>query len=156
MNYQLIHGHEVITTMRFKSAFGSLATVENTDGCWTFNRIGFAQTKATIRLCGSETQIATFRNNTWKGGGILYLPSGRHIPATTNFWQTRLGFQERSGATLIQLKYDSVWCTSATVGIRTAALNAPETSWMVGLGWYLMVMLQVDEGAALGIVGATS
>jgi hypothetical protein len=156
MNYQLVHGDEVITKMRFESSFGSLATVVNTDGCWTFKRMGFVHPTATIRPCGSETEIATFRSNTWKGGGTLELPSGRHIHAATNFWQTRLEFQETSGEILIQLKYDNVWCTSATVGIHAAALSAPETTWMVALGWYLMVMSQVDAGSSLAVAGASS
>jgi hypothetical protein len=143
MNYQLIRGNEVITTMRFKSIFGSLATVENPDGCWTFKRMGFLQTRATIRPCDSETEIATFRNNTWKGGGTLEFPNRRR-KATANFWQTHLDFEETAGGSVIRFKYDSVWCASATVGIQTTALSAPETSWMVALGWYLMVMMQVD------------
>jgi hypothetical protein len=142
MNYQLVRGNEVITTMRFKSVFGSLAIVENSDGCWTFKRMGFLQTRAAIRPCGSETEIATFRNNTWKGGGALEFPNGRHIQATTNLWHTHVDFQETNGERLIRLKHDSLWCTSATVGVQTTALSAPETSWMVALGWYLMVMMQ--------------
>ena len=147
MHYQLVHGDKVITTMRFKSAFDSLARVENADGCWTFKRMGF--TRTTIRPCGSETESATFRNN-WKGGGTLELPNGRHIPAAMNFWQTQLEFKETSGDTLIRLKYGRIWCTTATVGIQGAALNEPETSWLVALAWYLMVMSQVDAGTSMG------
>jgi len=155
MSYQLVHGDEVIARMHFKSAFGSLATVESPDGFWTFKRIGFTQTKATIRLCGSDTEIATFRSN-WKGGGTLELQSGRRIPATMNFWQTRLEFKEASGESLIHLKYDSLWCSSATVGIQTGAVSVPETPWIVALGWYLMVMSQVDAGTSVGWAGASS
>lgn len=67
-----------------------------------------------------------------------------------NFWQTQLEFKETSGDTLI-LKYDSIWYTKATIGIQGAALDAPETSWMVALGWYLMVMSQVDAGTSAGV-----
>jgi len=149
MNYELLRGDEVISTLRFKSLFGALATAENEDGCWTFKRIGFFQTRATIRACGSETEVASFRSNTWKGGGTLELQSGRHILATTNLWMTRLEFEEASGERFMRFKYDNVWGSAATVGIPASAFSAPETSWMAAFGWYLMVMMQMDASAAV-------
>jgi hypothetical protein len=41
MHYQLVHGDKVITTMRFKSAFDSLARVENADGLLDIQTDGF-------------------------------------------------------------------------------------------------------------------
>jgi hypothetical protein len=153
MNYQLGRGDSTVASLRFKSLWGSLATAENEDGCWTFKRVGFWQTRATIRACGSESEIATFKNNTWTGGGTLEFPDGRRIRATTNAWQTKLEFQTETGESLIRFKYDTVWCNSATVGILPPALTMPETSWIVAFGWYLMVMMQMDMSA--GVVGST-
>lgn len=157
MNYQLVRGTDVITTLRFKSCWGSLATVENADGCWTFKRSGFWQNRVTVRPCGSETNIATFRCNSWKGGGTLDLPGGQQLLVKANGWQTQLEFQKASGESLFRLKYDSLWCTSATLDVRPAALSAPETSWITALGWYLMVMMQVDAGSygAIAVPGIT-
>jgi hypothetical protein len=153
MNYQLVRGNQVITTLRFKGFSGSLATVENADGSWTFKRTGFWQAREIILASGSEREIATFRHNTWKGGGTLEFQGGRQILATTNLWTTKLEFQEASGEILMRFKYDSVWCTAATLGIQASALSAPETSWMVAFGWYLMVMMQMDaSGAAVAAV----
>jgi len=86
MQYELRTGDELIATLRFRSSFGSFATAESEDGCWTFKRVGFWRTRATIRGCESETNIAMFKNNTWSGGGALELPDGRKVLATTNFW----------------------------------------------------------------------
>ncbi|HEY0722558.1 MAG TPA: hypothetical protein VGD41_00915, partial [Pyrinomonadaceae bacterium] len=44
MQYELRAGDELAATLRFRSSFGSLATGESADGCWTFKRIGFWQT----------------------------------------------------------------------------------------------------------------
>jgi hypothetical protein len=154
MNYQMEHGEAVVTSLRFKSVWGTLATAENADGCWTFKRIGFWQTKVTIRACGSEAEVATFQNNTWTGGGTLEFPDGRRFRATTNGWQTKLEFQNEAGESLVRFKYDKVWCTSATVSILPPALNMPETSWIVAFGWYLMVMMQND--AAVGAAGGAA
>ena len=90
MEYELRADDEVIATLRFRSSFGTFATAESADGCWTFKRIGFWKTKATIRACGSETEIAFFKNNTWSGGGTLELSDGRKFQATTNLWQDNL------------------------------------------------------------------
>ena len=68
-NYELRAGDDVAATLDFKSSFGSFATGRSGDGCWTFKRVGFWQTRATIRECERGTEIGSFKNNTWKGGG---------------------------------------------------------------------------------------
>src|SRR5690349_4389880 len=65
MSYELHTGEETAGTLQFRSSLGSFATAESADGCWTFKRVGFWQTRVTIRECGAETEIATFKNNTW-------------------------------------------------------------------------------------------
>ena len=93
MEYELrTEGGEPAATLRFRSSFGSFATAEGADICWTFKRIGFFQTQVTIRACGSDDDIAHFKNNTWTSGGTLDLADGRTFQATTNFWQTKFGF----------------------------------------------------------------
>lgn len=147
MDYELRSGDEVIATLRFRSSFGSFATGENADGCWTFKRVGFLQTRATIRVCGSDEEIATFKNNTWTGGGTLELRDGRKFPATTNFWQTRLELQDASGQSLIQLKNAAIVRARSTVEIQPNALTVPETPWMTIFGWYLVVLMRRDSSA---------
>ena len=72
MEYDLHTGDgELAATLRFRSSFGSFATADSADGCWTFKRVGFFQTRVTIRQCGEETDSATFKNNTWSGAGTL-------------------------------------------------------------------------------------
>ena len=152
MNYELVRGNDVIATLRFKSSWGSLATLENADGCWTLKRSVGWQTRVTVRTCGSEADIATFKCNSWKGGGTLELPGGRRILATTNMWQTQLEFHEESGECLVRLKYDSFWCTSAALDVSPAGQTAPETSWITALGWYVMVMMQMDAVSCAAVV----
>ena len=86
-----------MATLRFRSIWGSLATAESADGCWTFKRVGFLQTRATIRTCESEDEIAVFKNNSWTGGGTLELSSNVEIlPAGAAFagapWLVMLGW----------------------------------------------------------------
>lgn len=156
MEYELRAGDELIATLRFRSSFGSFATAESADGCWTFKRIGFWQTRATIRGCGSDTDVGVFKNNTWSGGGTLELPDGRKIPATTNLWQTNFEFKTEQGETLIRYKTAGLVHRSAKVEIRADAARMQELPWVVMLGWYLAVMMYMDTTSAAGTVAVIS
>ena len=153
MDYELHAGDELAATVRFRSLFGSLATGESGDGCWTFKRAGFFQTRVTIRVCGEETDIAVFRNNTWSGGGELELPGGRKVLVTTNLWQTNLEFTTESGEALLGFKSAGLIHLSAQVEIQQEAIGLAELPWMVMFGWYLIVMMQMDSAASAAIIG---
>ncbi|HOT91099.1 MAG TPA: hypothetical protein PLJ78_04635 [Anaerolineae bacterium] len=157
MEYELRAGDELVATLRFRSSFGTLATAESADGCWTFKRVGFFQTRVTVRVCGSETDLAVFKNNTWKGGGTLILADGREYLVTTNFWQTDYGFKTAEGEPLVNFKTRMGLLHQATeVEILPAGENLPELPWMVLLGWYLAVMMYNDSTAAVMAAVAVS
>ena len=149
MEYELCTGDgELTATLHFRSSFGSFATAESADGCWTFKRIGFFQTKVTIRACGSGEDIAIFKNNTWSGGGTLKLADGRTFQAATNFWQTKFGFETESGEKLIEFQKSGLLHLSVTVETQPSALSTAELPLMVTLGCYLVVMMDMDAAIA--------
>ncbi len=146
--YELGAPDGLIATLRFRSSFGSLANVESADGCWTFKRVGFFQTRISVRVCGSETEIATFRNNTWSGGGALELPDGGSLKATTNFWQTRLEFRAENDESLIRFEPGGILHMYSSVEIAPQAKEVLEKfPWLVSLGWYLIILLRSDSAA---------
>jgi len=146
--YELTSGETLVATLSFRSVWGTLATAQSADGCWTFKRVGFWQTRATIRPCDGEEDIATFKNNTWSGGGTLLFPDGRQYLANTNFWQTQYEFKTEAGESLIHYRNRGLFGSSAEVTILPDAQGVPELPWMVMLGWYLVIMLQNDSSAA--------
>jgi hypothetical protein len=150
MQYELRADDELAATLRFRSSFGSFATGESEDGCWTFKRIGFWQTRVTVRDCNADVDLATFKNNTWSSGGTLELSAGRKLLATTNFWQTNLEFQDELGGTLIGFKRGGLIHLSAMVSVEPNAVSLPELPWVVMLGWYLTVMMQMDSAVVVG------
>lgn len=156
MEYELHAGDEIIATLRFRSSFGSFATAEGADGCWTFKRVGFWQVRATIRSCGSDTEIATFKNNTWSGGGTLELSDGRKFLATTNGWQTTFELKTEAGETLVRFKRAGLVHLSAKVEIQPGAAGVPELPWVMMFGWYLAVMLYMDSATTAGSFSAIS
>lgn len=153
MHYELHAGDELAATLRFRSLFGTLATGESADGCWTFKRAGFFQTRVTIRVCGEETDIAVFKNNAWSGGGALELPDGRKMLATTNLWQSNLEFKTESEEALLRFKSAGLIHLSALVEIQQEAIGLAELPWMVILGWYLIVMMNMDAAASAAVMG---
>jgi len=150
MEYELRDGDMIAATLRFRSSFGSFATAESADGTWTFKRVGFWQTKATVRASGAEADLAVFKNNTWSGGGTLELPDGRNYPANTNFWATQYEFKTETGEALVSYrKISGMLHMSSETEIHPFAKNVAEMPWMVMLGWYLTVMMYMDSTAAV-------
>lgn len=149
--YELHAGDELVATLVFRSSFGSFATAKTADGCWTFKRTGFISTNVTIRECNDKNaDVATFRNNTWSGGGTLELPDGRTYRANTNFWKTRYSFSTPSNETLIEFKTKGFIHDSAEVEISPQAASIKELPFMVCLGGYLAIMMRKDSSSAAG------
>jgi hypothetical protein len=151
--YELHAGNELVATLRFRSLFGSFATAESGDGCWTFKRVGFWQTSVTIRSHGSDQDIAVFKNNTWTNGGTLELPNGCHYPANTHFWMTTYEFTTEAGQSLVQYRrIGGILSASSLVTIQPSAAALGELPWLVMLGWYLRVMLDMDAAMVAIVV----
>jgi len=149
MEYELQDSGEVVATLRFRSSLGSFATAECADGCWTFKRIGFWHTRATVRVCGADYDVAVFRNKTWENGGTLELANGRRYPASTNFWKTEYEFTTEADESLVRYRsIGGVVHLSSMVEIQPAAASLKELPWLVILGWYLTVMMHMDAAAA--------
>jgi hypothetical protein len=142
---------DLIATLKFRSLFGTLATAESGDGCFTFKRVGFWQSRAAIRACDSETDLAIFTNSTWSSGGTLEFPDGRKYKATTNFWMTRMEFKSESEEPLVGFHYGGFFHRKAVVEITPAGQRDPNLHLLVSFGWYLAIMLSHDA-AATGVV----
>lgn len=154
MEYELYAGDQaagqIAATLQFRSSFGSFATATSADGSWTFKRVGFWQTKVTIRANGADADLAVFKNNTWRGGGTLEFPDGRKYLANTNFWATRYEFTTETGEVLIVYKnIGGILHMSSGAEIHTSTKDIAEMPWMVLLGWYLTVMMYMDSAAAV-------
>jgi hypothetical protein len=148
-DYELRAGTDLVATLKLRSGFGTLATAESGDGCWTFKRVGFWDPRASVRACGAEEDLATFRNNTWSSGGTLVLADGREFRATTNFWNTHFEFLDGESEPIVRLRYGSgILHTSAHVQIAKSAAWLSEIPIIVLFNWYLAVMLQMDADAA--------
>jgi len=148
--YELRAGDEVAATLKFRSSFGTHATAQSADGTWTMKRVGFFQTHVTVRESGAETDLAVFRNNTWRSGGTLEFPDGRHYRASTNLWQTKYHIQSAEDRVLLEYHTRGMLRLTGGVTVSREAATLKELPWLVALGWYLVVMLHGDSAASAG------
>jgi len=147
-NYELRSRSELVGSLEFRSAFGTFATAKCGDGCWTFKRVGFWKRLISIRACNSEADIATFRDNTWSQGGTLEFPDGRAFKVTSNFWKSRLEFQNSADEVLLHFDSSGVFKLKATVHVGKGSEHHPALPLMVLFGWYYLVMMQHESAAA--------
>jgi len=145
-------GDEVVATLAFRSAFGSFATATSGDGAWTFKRVGFWRTRATVRAAGGAEDLAVFEHNTWSGGGTLTLAGGREIRVTTNVWQSRIEFLAGDDEVLFRYLTEGFVRQESTLEVGPPLARMPEMPWLLLFGWYLVVMMHQDSAATAAIV----
>jgi len=149
--FELKSDEELLATLKFSNTFGSLATGESADGRWTFKRVGFINTHVSVRSEGSEEDIAVYRNNTWSQGGTLEMPDGRRFKANSNFWHSQFEFTGESDEPLIRYTNIGGFKLHAQMELLRPAIELKELSWIVILGWYLTVMMNLDAGVVAAI-----
>ena len=152
LRYELHHDGAPVAALGFRSATGSFATAESGDGCWTFERTGFLQTRAVARPCGDNDPVGTFHHNVWTSGGILLLPDGRRYRADANLWSTGLAIATDAGGPLVRDRVQQdVMQLSAVMEIEARARDIEGIPWIAMLGWY--VAAQLNRDSALRGVG---
>ena len=147
-DYELHAGNDLVATLRIHPTYGlkSFAgTGESAGGCWTFSS-AWGGGDVTIRACGTDYEVARFMyaEQNLSLGGMVELPGGRKIllVTTTNLMSRPAirEFQNESGETLVRFTSTPGWARrAATVLIQPIAASMPELSWMLMLGWYVMM-----------------
>jgi hypothetical protein len=151
-SYELAAGDDVVATLSFRSTFGSFATAETADGSWTFKRVGFWRTRATVRESGAPNDLAVFEHDTWSGGGTLSIAGGPRVQVTTNFWQSRIEFQFEDGTVLFRYEPEGIIRHGAALTIEPAGARMRELPWLLAFGWYLVVMIQHDMATTAVVI----
>jgi hypothetical protein len=146
LRYELHHGGEHVASLGFRNAAGSTATGESEDGCWTFKRTGFWQTRVTVRQSGSNDDVGVVDLGVWTSGGALALPDDRRYALAANLWTTHFTISTESEEPLVQyrLEVDALQLSSV-MEIQPRARAIEEIPWMVMLGWYIVSQLHRDS-----------
>ena len=128
-DFELKDGDEVVATLRFRSLFGTLATADTADGNWDLQASGLLVDSRDGLHRRTESEIATFRNNTWSAGGTLELADGRKFPANTNFWMSTYEFKDEAGGSIVRYhKIGGPLHLSSKVQVQPAAARLPGAS----------------------------
>ncbi|MBA4407191.1 hypothetical protein C0389_07955 [bacterium] len=142
-------------TLHFPKSVGSLAEAETLDGKWTFKRVGFFTTRITVRKSGDENDLAVFKPNLMASSGVLEFSDGKKFQwSAANFWETKFEFKDADGGEIVTFrsgmedhKLKDWFKTQARVEIPEHKYNLPELPIMILLGWYLIIVLQLDSAA---------
>jgi len=151
-SYELVSGDEPVAALSFRSPFGSFATAQTADGSWTFKRVGFWRTRATVRAEGAPEDLAVFEHNTWSRGGTLTIAGGKAIQVATNVWQSRIEFLLEDGSVLFRYRTEGIVRHGAEVTIEPAGARMKELPWLLAFGWYLVVMMQHDAATTAAVI----
>jgi hypothetical protein len=145
--YELRAGEEVVGRLRFQRS--SLATGDSAYQSWTFKREGFWHPRITIRVPGSDDNVATFQPG-WAGGGTLELAPGNQLRfAAANFWHSQWDWLDPQNQPLVHFKsHQGLLKVEGQVSIETAAIKSPDLPLLVVLGWYLLVLFARDAAAS--------
>jgi hypothetical protein len=143
--HELRAGDDVLATLRFQR--GSLADAEAEGHHWTFKRQGFWQPRVTVRIPGSDADVAVFRPR-WAGGGMLDFADGASVRlSSANFWQSEWVWQEKDQPLMLFKGRHGIVKAKGAVEIQSGAASRPDTPLLVLLGWYL-ILLHADDTAA--------
>jgi hypothetical protein len=147
--FELRAANDLVATLQFARA--SLATAETAEQKWTFKREGFWHPQITVRMPGSDINVAVFKP-AWTGGGALDLAQGKQLRfGAANFWHTQWSWTDPVGQPLVNFKSRAgLLKTEGQVDIQPGAAAVPELPLLAVLGWYLLILFGRDAAAAGG------
>jgi hypothetical protein len=126
--YELRAGAEVVATVRCAQWWGAPAVVEAGDSCWTFRRVGFWHPRVTVRVVGSETDLATFHARGMGRGMLDLSPTRRFQRVATIFSPSssiQWTWQQSDGTPLVLIRPYGLMKIRGKVEITPAAAALP-------------------------------
>lgn len=151
--FELKDGEDVVAELEWKKMFGTLAEGKSEDGSWTFKREGFLSPRVTVRVAGSEDNLATFKPN-WKGEGDLEFADGRKFRwAQIDFWGNQWAFISENREPVVRFKpmggFKSLFKYQSNVEIAEASVKLTELPLLALLGWYIMILMVDDSTSTI-------
>jgi hypothetical protein len=143
--HELRAGEEVVATLRFQR--GTLADAEADGQHWTLKRQGFWHPRVSVRVAGSDSDIAMFHPH-WTGGGTVELAGSNPLRlASANFWQSEWVWLDEDQPLVRSKGRHGLVKANGAVDIPAEAARRPDLALLVLLGWYL-ILLHADDAAA--------
>jgi hypothetical protein len=157
--YELYAGGNLVATLHWQR--GSLAEARAAGCHWTFKRVGFWRPRVTVRLAGSDANLATFTAH-WTGTGTLEC-EGEHrfVWSAENVWHTVWAWQNTDESPLMRIDgrpktEQGGRASKGLVELTPAAGTLIELPLLVLLGWYLVIMHMRETAVSTGAAAATT
>jgi hypothetical protein len=148
-------------SLRFASAFGSLADAQWGESRWTFKRVGFLNPRITVREAGQDSNLAVFTPKFWGDGWCEFAGGGRFHWKAANFWGTSYGFLDDQERPLFKVSpgiegetLRGFFKSQATVVLAPHPQRLAELPVLVLLGWYLMILHREDAATTAATTAA--
>lgn len=153
--YELRSAEALLETLSFRSSCGTLATAEALDEKWTFKRVGFLNPRVTVRVAGSEEDMAVYQPKFW-GDGLLSIDNGQlFMWKPTNFWATDWAFIDQVNNLVMgfkggidQEKLKDIFKIQTTLEFDRTMIYREHTPMLASLGMYLIILHHQDASAA--------
>lgn len=148
-SYQLQGGDELVATLDWAAARGSLAAGEAADGSWTFKRAGFLRPHVTVRVEGSQADLAILHLSRGRESRLDFADGRRFAWGPARGRRGQMAFSDLAGERVVAfLPRAKSFKYSAEVEIGPGKKELAELSLLALIGWYRLV-LQIEEDASL-------
>jgi hypothetical protein len=154
-SFQLAAGDDLVATLDWATAMGSLASGEAADGSWTFKRVGFFRPAITVRDPGGQRDLAVMRKIKGEGLVLEFAGGPRFIWDRTRDRRREMAFFDGSSRRVISfLPRTKRFKSFAEVTLSAGARELREISVLALIGWYRMVLEQEDEEAMVIVLAS--
>lgn len=151
--YALMQGAETVGALRWQKCWGSLASGETRTGSWSLKRIGFFNTKVSVRAAGSEQEVAAFDPNLF-GGGRIEFGDGRCWRLRTNgLFKPSNELVDSSGHMEVTLKPTR---KGAEVVFADTSLDEKTAGLLTILIWYVALLADDDATTTVMLAASTN
>jgi hypothetical protein len=134
--YEIRSRDRCIATLRLSGIFRPTVSAENDDGAWFFEP---EKRSIVIRSQDSLRELATVDLSLSDHAAILRFPDGRALVFTSDFWKGHAEFQTPSGDPVVSFRFHGLFRPSAGIEVLERGRQLPELSWLLMLGWSLVV-----------------
>jgi hypothetical protein len=160
--FELRQNDALVGSLFFRSVTGTLAVAESAHGCWTYKRVGFFNTRITIRKEGVDTDLAVYKPNLWGYGILKFNDGSSYAWRATNIWRTAWVLTGAGDRPIIQFragvegqKLGDTFKTQATVAIDPSAPDDKRLPILLSFGMYMLKAHEDDETAAIAVIIAS-
>ena len=125
-----------MATLHVNGIFRPTVSAENDDGAWFFEP---EERSIVVRTQDSLRELATVDLSLSDHAAILRFPDGRALVFTSDFWKGHAEFQTPAGDPVVSFRFHGLFRPSAGIEVLERGRQLPELSWLLMLGWSLVV-----------------